>query len=519
MDAIDATREGTAPGKCGIPAEIWKYGGPDLASKLHHLILSVWSEECVPQDWKDASIVPIFKKGSRKDCGNYRGISLLSIAGKILSRVLLNRINKHIAPIVLPESQCGFRSGRGTMDMIFCLRQTQEKCIEQNMPLYAVFIDFTKAFDTVSRDGLWQVLSKFGCPSKFVNIIKSLHSGMQAEVAQGPTHSNEFAVTNGVKQGCVLAPTLFSLYLSAMLEVAFDDSLDGVCIQTRQNADLFNVAHFKAKTKTSQKIVREMLYADDSALVAHDAESMQRLIDRFSLAAEQFSLKINIKKTECLFQPVKNLSIAQVPEDILVHGEALVQTKSFVYLGSTITDNARLDSELILRMGKASAAYGKLRERLWDNHHVSLRVKCKVYKAIVLSTLLYGAETWTVYRTQVKKLNAYMMRHLREIMKISWKDRVTNDEIYRSSGLASMADILIERNLRWTGHVHRMDAERLPRQLLYSQLSTGTRNQGRPRLRFKDVVKRNLKWRNISRDSWQTGACNRPAWRTMIRRP
>ena len=67
VDAIDATREGTAPGKCGIPAEIWKYGGPDLASKLHHLILSVWSEECVPQDWRDASIVPIFKKGSWKD--------------------------------------------------------------------------------------------------------------------------------------------------------------------------------------------------------------------------------------------------------------------------------------------------------------------------------------------------------------------------------------------------------------------------------------------------------------------
>ena len=169
LDAIDATREGTAPGKCGIPAEIWKYGGPDLASKLHHLILSVWSEECVQQDWKDASIVPIFKKGSRKDCGNYRGISLLSIAGKILSRVLLNRINKHIAPIVLPESQGGFRSGRGTMDMIFCLRQTQEKCTEQNMPMYAVFIDFTKAFDTVSRDGLWQVLSKF-C----LNLLTSL---------------------------------------------------------------------------------------------------------------------------------------------------------------------------------------------------------------------------------------------------------------------------------------------------------------------------------------------------------
>ena len=130
------------------------------------------------------------------------------------------------------------------------------------MPLYAVFIDFTKAFDMVSRDGLWQVLTKFGCPANFVNITKSLHSGMQASVAQGTDHSNEFAVMNGVKQGCVLASTLFSLYLSAVLEIAFDDSLDGVSSQTRHNADLFNVAHFKAQTKTSQKIVREMLFAD-----------------------------------------------------------------------------------------------------------------------------------------------------------------------------------------------------------------------------------------------------------------
>ena len=124
-----------------------------------------------------------------------------------------------------------------------------------------------------------------------------------------------------------------------------------------------------------------------------------------------------------------------------------------------------------------------------------------------------------MYRTQVKKLNAYMMRHLGEIMKITLKDRVSNDEIYRSSGLAPMTDIPIERNLRWTGHVYRIDAERMPRQLLYSQLSSEAINQGRPRLRFKDVVKGNLKWRDISLDTWQTGAQERPVWKTMIRRP
>ena len=211
-----------------------------------------------------------------------------------------------------------------------------------------------------------------------------------------------------------------------MLEVAFKDSTDGVSILTRHNADLFNVAHFKAKRKACQVMVREMLFADDSVLVAHDVESMQRLVDRFSLAAEKFSLKINIKKTECLFQPVKCQLSTQTPGKIHVRDETLVQTKNFVYLGSTITDNARIDDEITFRMGKASAANARLRERLWENHHVSLKVKGKVYRAVVLSTLLYGAETWTVYRTQDKNLHAYMMRHLREIMKVTWEDKVTN---------------------------------------------------------------------------------------------
>ena len=98
--------------------------------------------------------------------------------------------------------------------MVFCLKQVQEKCTEQNMPLYVVFVDFSKAFDTVSRVGLWQALQKFGCTAKFISIIEALHTGMQANVAMSGSVSSDFAVSNGVKQGCVLAPTLFSLYLS-----------------------------------------------------------------------------------------------------------------------------------------------------------------------------------------------------------------------------------------------------------------------------------------------------------------
>jgi hypothetical protein len=132
----------------------------------------------VPQDLRDAVIVSLYKKkGEKSDCSNYRGITLLSIAGKILARVLLDRLIPSIAEENLTESQCGFRANRGTTDMTFVLRQIQEKCREQNMGLYAAFIDLTKAFDTVSRDGLWKILAKLGCPPKFLAILQQLHDG------------------------------------------------------------------------------------------------------------------------------------------------------------------------------------------------------------------------------------------------------------------------------------------------------------------------------------------------------
>ena len=116
----------------------------------------------VTHDFKDASIIHLYKrKGNPQVCDNHRGISLLSIAGKILAKILLNRLNVHLDQAgLIPESQCGFRKDRGTIDMIFTARQLQEKFQEQNVDLYMTFVDLTKAFDTVSRDGLWKIMAK-----------------------------------------------------------------------------------------------------------------------------------------------------------------------------------------------------------------------------------------------------------------------------------------------------------------------------------------------------------------------
>lgn len=122
---------------------------------------------------RDRNIATLYKsKRDRSDYNTYRGISLLSIVGKVFPRVVLNRLQK-LADRVYPESQCGFRSGRSTIDMIFSLRQLPKKCREQRQPLYIAFSVLTKAFDLVSRSGLFQVLAKIGCAPKLLSIIQS----------------------------------------------------------------------------------------------------------------------------------------------------------------------------------------------------------------------------------------------------------------------------------------------------------------------------------------------------------
>ena len=147
--------------------------------------------------------------------------------------------------------------------MIFAARQLQEKCQEQNQDLYTTFVDLTKAFDTVSRQGLWRIMSKFGCPDRFIVMVRQFHEGMKARVLDDGEYSEAFPVTNGVKQGCVLAPTLFSMMFTAMLSDAFQDSDDGINIRHRMDGSLFNLRRLQAVTKVKETVLCDFLFADN----------------------------------------------------------------------------------------------------------------------------------------------------------------------------------------------------------------------------------------------------------------
>ena len=141
-----------------------KMGGAALHSKLHELLVCCWDQGKLSSDLCNAVIVTLYKnKGEKSDCSNYSGITLLSMAGKILAHVLLNRLVPIITNNHLPVTQCGFRANRGTTGMVFVLRLLQGKCQEQNKGLYVAFVDLTKVFASVSRKELWMIMECFGC--------------------------------------------------------------------------------------------------------------------------------------------------------------------------------------------------------------------------------------------------------------------------------------------------------------------------------------------------------------------
>ena len=162
------------------------------------------------------------------------------------------------------------------------------------MPLYIAFIDLSKAFDLVSRSGLFELLRKIGCPLRLLAIITSYHDDMHSTVYFTGVTSEAFPVSS--------APALFVIFFSMLLQYAFKDCSEGVYIHTRADGELFNIARLCAKTKVTHVLIHEVLFADDAALTSHTEDGLQQLVSRLSHAHKEFGLTISIKKTNVMAQ-------------------------------------------------------------------------------------------------------------------------------------------------------------------------------------------------------------------------
>ncbi|CAH8590987.1 unnamed protein product [Dicrocoelium dendriticum] len=242
---------------------------------------------------------------------------------------------------------------------------------------------------------------------------------MRARVQLGGETSDDFAAVSGVKQGCVLAPALFNIQLRAMLSCAFEATCAyGVCVEHCIDCGLLNIRRFDARTLFCDTTIRMLLFADDCVLFAHSADELQHMTSALVSTASKFGLTINTSKTVCLFQPSPEVQSSILPR-ISIGAQVLETTSRFSYLGQVMSTDKQLHVELRIRVSKAAAAFGKLEYRVWNNHHLTIDTKLMVYKSMVLSVLLYGSVTWTMYRRDVRYLERFHQQCLRRILRIS----------------------------------------------------------------------------------------------------
>ncbi|BHF71136.1 hypothetical protein SprV_0401419100 [Sparganum proliferum] len=380
--------------------------------------------------------------------------------------------------------------------MNFAARQLQEKCQEMLAHLYSTFVDLTKAFDTVNRDELWKIIQKFGCSERFTQMVRQIHDGIMARVTDNGVVSEAFAVTNGVKQGCVLAPTLFGLMFSAMLMDAYRDERPGIRLAYRRDGRLLNRRRMHFQSRVSTTTVRELLFADDCALNTTSEGGIQRSMDLFSAACENFGLVINTKKTVVMHQPTPNT--AHSAPQISVNETQPQVVDNFPYPGSTLSCSRKIDDEVARRISKASKTFGRLQMTAWNRHGLQLSTKLKMYKTVILPTLLYGAGTWTVYTTQARRPNRFHLSCVRCILKLRWQGRIPDIDVLERTGILSIYSMRRQLLPRWSGHRVRMNDERLPKRLFYGDVTTGSHSQEDQIRQYKDTLKSSMKRLQIS---------------------
>ena len=224
-EAMRALANRKAVGPVGLPVELLKVladEGENTLGKVHDIIVAVWRGGGVPQQWKFATIKVLHKKKDRTERGNYRGISLVAHAGKVLLKVIAGRVSDYCErENILPEEQCGFKLQRSTVDMMFVLRRLQELA-RKNTSSYLCFIDLTKAYDSVDRILLWNVLARFGGPPRMLAVFRQVHNVMQAACVRldDGECSHKFDVGQGLRHGCVLAQLLINMFFMMVLRVA-----------------------------------------------------------------------------------------------------------------------------------------------------------------------------------------------------------------------------------------------------------------------------------------------------------
>ncbi|XP_078663299.1 uncharacterized protein LOC144906655 [Branchiostoma floridae x Branchiostoma belcheri] len=486
--AIASLKNGKAAGPDFIPAEAWKEAGELSVEVLHPLLKRIWQEEKIPQDWQKGTIIKLPKKGDLTDCKNWRGIMLISVASKILCRVILNR-TANAMESRLRDNQAGFRPNRSCSDQIATLRIIVEQSIEFNSQLYAVFIDYEKAFDSVDRTTLWKILAHYGIPGKIINMVKVFYANFQAQVLHEGDLTAPFNMTTGVRQGCLLSPLLFITALDWIMGETTREGRTGI-------------------QWTLLNMLDDLDFADDLVLLSHSIHQMRVKTKKLEQNSSTVGLGVNAKKTKEM--RVKTTGNAK---PVCCRGEELETVREFTYLGSVITNDGGSSKDVDARIGKARTAFAQLKP-VWRSKSFSLKTKLRLFESNVKSVLLYGCDTWGLTKHNMSKLQVFVNARLRYLLGIWWPRKIKNQELLEITGQEPIEITIRRRKWRWIGHTLRKPPTSITRTAL-DWNPQGKRHRGRPRLSWRRGVKKDLERANTTWQETKKIATNRRRWRLL----
>ena len=364
--SIMVLKAGKAAGPDNIPPEALKADSNLSSDILYGLFGKIWEEEEMPQDWNESYIVKLPKKGDSRECKNYRGISLVLVAGKVLNRIILVRLQGAL-DATLRDEQAGFRKDRSCIDQIAILRIIIEQSIEWNTSLCVNFVDFEKAFDSLDRSVLWCLMRHYGIPRKFIRIIKNSYDRMTCKVLHAGRLSESFTVNTGVKQGCLMAPFLFLLAIDWIMKETTREQRNGIQWNLGEQLD-------------------DSEFADDISLASSNNQQMQDKTARLTANSIKLGLRPNVSKTKVMKVNCTN------NRPVTMRDTILEEVTSFVYLGSVVSIDGGSDEDIKVRINKARVAFNMLR-KVWSSHVISRRTKFRIFNTNVKAVLLYGSET------------------------------------------------------------------------------------------------------------------------------
>ena len=367
--AVKRSKSGKAPGCDIIPNEVYKAGEHDMVRILTAIFNQAYREGCVPTEWGQAEICPIYKqKGDFLRCENYRGVSLMSHVCTLNESVLECRLHNIVEERLGPW-QHGFRKGVGTTYMIWALRVVIEKHLELHHTLFISFLGLEKAFDRVSREKLWMAMAEYVAPADLQIAIKSTYKTNKSRVSTTIGSGEWFTTESGVRQGSILLPILFVMYMDLVIKEINQNNHDND-------------------------------FVDDIAQTATSIEKLQERMTRWNESFNIYNLKLNLKKTEVLV-----LSRTEKEAVVTLDEYQLNQVTTFKYLGCITGSNGHTDEEINGRISKMSQNVGMM-YRLLKDRHVPKTAKLMIHMTNLRPILLYGHESWILTKKLKSKSTA-----------------------------------------------------------------------------------------------------------------